>query len=258
MNVVTRSALGAACAAGAMYFLDPVSGRRRRLILRDQCAHTAKRLELGTRDARHEISHQVGDLAGKTKAHLTREQRSDKAICKNVKHAIERSISEPKAISCTVRDGNVFLRGDVLTYEHQRTLDETRAVQGVRVVTDHLTPREPAEGVRRVANGNGHDGWSVAGRVLVGAGSCALLIWGVKERKALSAKGHDLWERSKREVTEKLEHAKDVFELGHHEEAQSLAQEAADAAADVADSIVIRARERERESQESIRTHAAG
>jgi gas vesicle protein len=256
MNVVTRSALGAAVAAGAMYFFDPISGRRRRLILRDQCSHTAKRLELGTRDARHDISHHVGDLAGKTKAHLTHGQTSDKAICKNVKHAIERSISEPKAIDCAVRNGNVFLRGDVLTNEHQRALDETRGVHGVRVVTDHLTPREPAEGVRRIANGNGHDGWSVAGRVLVGAGSCALLLWGVKERKAISAKSHDLWERSKREVTEKLEQAKDVLELGQ-EEVQALAQDAAEAAVDVGDSIVVRAREREREVQDSIRTHAA-
>jgi hypothetical protein len=253
MNVVTRSALGAAFAAGAMYFFDPVSGRRRRLILRDQCAHTAKRLELGTRDARHDLSHHVGDFAGKAKAHLTREERSDKSICKNVKHAIERSSSEPKAISCTVRDGNVFLRGDVLTYEHQRALDEIRGVHGVRVVTDHLTAREPAEGVRPLPNGNGHDGWSVAGRVLVGAGSCALLLWGVKERKALGAKTHELWERSKRGVNEQLEHAKDAFELGH-EEAQAAAQDAAEPAVDVAENIVIRARERQ--SEDSIRAHA--
>jgi osmotically-inducible protein OsmY len=260
MNAVTRSALSVALAAGTMYLLDPVSGRRRRLLLRDQCAQTAKRLELGTRDARHDLSSHVGDLAGKAKSHLGRKEMSDKAICKNVKQAIEHSVTQPKAISCAVRDGNVFLRGDILTYEHQQALDETRAVPGVRVVTDHLTPREPAEGVRPAHNGKSSDGWSIAGRVFVGATSCALLFWGVKERKALSAWGAEtgqaLWKRSKAEVEEKLEGMKDAFESGG-EDAQAVAHEAAQTAADIGESILIRARARETESADPIRTHAS-
>lgn len=37
MNAVTRSVLGAALAAGVMYMLDPVSGRSRRVLLRERC-----------------------------------------------------------------------------------------------------------------------------------------------------------------------------------------------------------------------------
>ena len=260
MNAVTRSALGVALAAGAMYMFDPVSGRRRRLLLRDQCARTAKRLELGTRDARHDLSSHVGDLAVRAKSHLGRGETSDKAICNKVRHAIGRSVAEPKAISCIVHDGNVFLRGDVLTHEHQRVLDEIREVHGIHIVTDHLTPREPAEGVRPLHNGTAGNGWSVAGRVLVGATSCALLLWGVKERKALgewgASTGQALWKRSKQELDARLEDAKNAFESGV-EEVQTLAHEAADATSDIADDVRGRARQSESAAADAIRAHAA-
>lgn len=261
MNAITRSALGVALAAGTMYLFDPVSGRRRRVLLRDQCARTAKRLELGTRDARHDLSTHVGDLAVKAKSHLGHGETSDKAICKNVRRAIGHSVTQPDAISCTVYEGNVYLRGDVLTYEHQRALDETRAVHGVRIITDHLTPREPAEGVRPLQNGKGGDAWSVAGRVLVGATGCALLVWGVKERKALgdwgASTGQALWKRSKREVHEKLEGIKGAFESGL-EEAKTQAHDAADATSDIADNILARARQAESGAVDAIRAHAKG
>ena len=49
MNIVARSVLGIALTAGAMYMFDPVSGRRRRLILRDQCTQAARRVDDGAR-----------------------------------------------------------------------------------------------------------------------------------------------------------------------------------------------------------------
>ena len=208
MNAVSKSLMGMAITAGAIYFFDPVSGRRRRVLLRDQCARAARTVDLGTRDVRHGFTHRMHGFASGTKNRLSRPP-SDKTLAKQTRAALQHSVSRPDAIGCTVSEGNVFLRGDVYSHEHQRALDEIRALRGVRVITDHLSPREVAEGVRRLPNASGKigDGWSVAGRVFAGATGCALLLWGLRERKALgefgSSVGHKLWDAAKEELDER-------------------------------------------------------
>lgn len=243
MNAVTRMALGAVLAAGAMYFFDPVSGRRRRLLVEDQCARTARRLELGTRDARHELSNRVHDFA--VKAHLAREEVSDKTLHKNVQQVIRRSVAHPKAISCKVKEGNVFLRGDVLTLEHQQLLDEARAVEGVRIITDHLTEREPAEGVRPFQDGATGDAWSVAGRVFVGATGCALLVWGIKERKALVSTGQSIWR--------KAEEALENLESADTQESERRVRDVLDATNDIAEGVPARGRKVQSAARDAVR-----
>lgn len=236
MNTVTRSLLGVALTAGAMYMLDPVSGHRRRVLLRDQCARTAKRLELGTRDARHEISHQVHDLTTKARTRLGSGKVSDKSLLKQSRAAISRASSHPEAIACTVHDGHVFLRGDVLTYEHQHLLDELRSMEGVGVITDHLTIREPHEGVRQLQAHNGHGGWSVAGRVFAGATGCALVFWGIKERKALGEFSAAAWKATKKELEEKADEIRAAIESGV-EDARSTSQDTLQASSEVVENI---------------------
>ncbi len=209
MNNLSRSLLSVALTAGAVYLLDPVSGRRRRLLLVDQCERTARNLELRTRDARHELSNQFHSFTARTPANRERAQTSDKALCKQARAAIERSTTHPTAVECTAHDGNVYVRGDILTFEHQHLLDELRSIDGIRVITDHLTPREPHEGVREHPHGNGNDGWSIAGRVFAGATGCALVLWGIKERKALgelgTSAGHALRDFSQKHLHEGAE-----------------------------------------------------
>jgi hypothetical protein len=165
----------------------------------------------GNRDARE------GLFAEGTKSHITR-PTSDKSVCKNVRAALSRAVSHPYAIDCSVSRGHVYLRGDVYSHELQRALDEVRRVPGVLIITDHLTLREAAEGVRPNGSRKSGDGWSVAGRVFAGATSCALLVWGVRERKALGAFGASVGESlrhmSKADVEQKLDHVVDAIERG--------------------------------------------
>lgn len=251
MNSVTRSLLGVALAAGAMYIFDPDSGHRRRVLLRDRCARAAKRLELRTRDARHEVSHQVHDLTAKARTQLARRKVNDKALLKQARAAIARASSHPEAIASTVHDGHVYLRGDVLTYEHQPVLDEMRSLEGVRVITDHLTIREPHEGVRRVHDGEAHDGWSVAGRIFVGATGCALVLWGIKERKTLGELGASTW-RSKNAPRDRTEEIRSALETGI-EDARSASHAATDTSSDVVESIHGRTREGDSGAQGTAR-----
>jgi hypothetical protein len=219
VNNVAKSVLGIAATAGAVYFFDPDSGRRRRVLLRDQCARAARSVDLETRDARHNLSHRMQDLASKAKSSVSH-PTSDKAICTHARKAIHHAVSHPDAIGCTVKAGNVFLRGDVFSHEHQGVLDEIRTVEGVHIITDHLVPREVGEGVRPLTNGSGKvgDGWSVTGRLLVGAAGCALLVWGVKERKTIgefgTTVGKTLWKVSKQEIDAKIDDISQAVDHG--------------------------------------------
>lgn len=242
MNTVTRSLLGVALTAGAMYMFDPVSGHRRRVLLRDQCARTARRIELGTRDARHEVSERARRLASDTRAHLGRSKISDKALLKQSRAAIARASSHPEAIACTAHDGHVYLRGDTLTYEHQHVLDEMRSLEGVRVITDHLTIREPHEGIRRLHGHDEHEGWSVAGRVFAGAAGCALVYWGIKERKSLAEFGTAAWQASKREIEERRREIRDAIGTGV-DEARSAASDVTETGAEALESVHARIHE---------------
>lgn len=219
MNNVGKTLLSAAVTAGAVYFFDPASGRRRRILLRDSCARAARSVDLGTRDARSELS----AVAGRAKNHFT-QPTGDKAINKHAHWALSRTVSHPEAVDCTVRGGHVYLRGDVYAHELQRALDEIRRIPGVLIITDHLTPREAGEGIRPLTKGtNGRrDGWSVAGRLFAGAAGCALLVWGVRERKAIGAFGASVGESlaeswrnaSKMDAEQRFENVADAIEKG--------------------------------------------
>lgn len=216
MNTVSKSLLSMALAAGAVYFLDPVSGRRRRVLLRDQCSRAARSIDLKTRSARHGLSDRMHNIAESTKTQL-KQPTSDRAIGRGLGKVLRRSVSHPRALGVAVHDGHIVLRGDIYSHEHQRVLDEVRALPGVRVITDHLTLREAAESVRPLANGT-RDGWSTVGRVFVGAGGCALLLWGVRERKSLgefgSSVGHAIRDFANKELGGKIDSFEHAIERG--------------------------------------------
>lgn len=218
MNTVSKSLLGMALAAGAVYFLDPVSGRRRRVLLRDQCSRAARAVDLRTRDARHGISDRMQGIASTAKTRFS-PPSSDRTIGRHVHRSLRHAVSHPKSLGVSVRNGNIFLRGDIYSHEHQRLLDQLRAIPGVRVVTDHLNLREAAEGIRPLANGAGKgDGWSTVGRLFVGAGSCALVLWGVRERKAIgelgSSLGHAIRDFTHKELGWNLDEVGHVVDKG--------------------------------------------
>lgn len=234
MNSVARSVMGIALSAGAMYMLDPVSGHRRRLIVRDQCTRAARRVETGTREARRVIGMRA-------KLRFGQDQMNDKQVTARIRDALGRAVSHPGAIDVAVHGGHVILRGDVFAHEHEHLLDAIRDVRGVSIVTDHVTDRERArersEVVRSAREaGAKNGGWTVTSRLLVGTAGCALLVWGIRQRKTLGSLGAELgelgqtlWRTAKHEIDENLENVKSAIERG-----ESALDAARDAARDVA------------------------
>jgi osmotically-inducible protein OsmY len=138
----------AALAAAGAWLLDPVSGRRRRALLRDR---TAGFLRRGARRSERFGRHVASDTQGLAQraAHARPEPRVlDDATLKNkVETEIFRDADSPKGrVSVNAQHGIVQLRGEVDSPDLIDDLvEKTRAIQGVREVENLLhVPGSPA------------------------------------------------------------------------------------------------------------------
>lgn len=234
MNSLARSIVGAAVTAAAVYFLDPVNGRERRVLLQDRCKRAARRIDWSTRALRRDASERY--FASRPKAAFRPE--SDRAVGKSVCGAVRQAVSHPESIDVAVDQGHVILRGDLLPHEHQRLLDEVRRQPGVFIVTDHLSEQR-GNGEYAVDSGlafrsaRGRGGWGTTGRVLAGCAGSALVFWGIRERKALGEFGVAIAEEFQRAMERNL---REGFDADAAKDAVDAAKESvADAAAKKAD-----------------------
>ena len=141
-------AAGGAAGATALYFVDPVSGRRRRKVAVDRVAATTRH---GRRRVGRAAHHVEAAAIGRTRrlAHLREEQKQfdDVTLARKVETMLFRDPRVPKGeIDVNVQRGVVQLRGVVPTSGMLDDLVErTRAVQGVLEVESLLhLPSEPA------------------------------------------------------------------------------------------------------------------
>jgi hypothetical protein len=219
MNALARSIAGVALTAAAVYFLDPVSGRQRRVLLQDKCRRAARRIDRETRNVRRDVSERY--FASRDKAPEPTRQKSDRAVSKTVCGAIRQSVAHPESIDVAVDHGHVLLRGHLMAHEHQRLLDEVRRQPGVFVITDHLSEHfGNGNGESSIDDGHkfrsaaGRSAWGTTGRVLGACAGGALLFWGIRERKALGEFGVAIAEEFQRamdhNVREGLDAAKDT------------------------------------------------
>jgi osmotically-inducible protein OsmY len=134
-------AAGAGTAAGAAYFLDPSSGKRRRHIARDRIAALVRR---GGRRAERTGGYGAHTVAGKAKGAAASaaptETPSDETLADRVRSVVLRPADAPKGdVNINVVDGVVYLRGEVDEPDRIRGLVEaTEKVDGVRRVESLL------------------------------------------------------------------------------------------------------------------------
>lgn len=209
MNSLARSIIGAAVTAAAVYFLDPVSGQQRRVLLQDRARRAARRLDLGTRDVRRGAAERYFASRGKAPDRQPMRKKSDRAVNKIVCGAVRHLVEHPESIDVAVERGHVFLRGKLMPHEHQRLLDFVRRQPGVFVVTDHLgehlgNGEFAIDRGRAFRSAAGLSGWGTTGRVLGACAGGALLFWGIRERKALGDFGMAVAEEFQRAMERNL------------------------------------------------------
>lgn len=120
--------------AGLMYFLDPGSGARRRLWLREKWA----RPTLAGAEAR------TDRIAGAGAAAVP---NADDELARRVRLALERALPQPPAVEVIAHHGLVILSGEVSAEEQDTVLACVRGVPGVKEVENRIEVRTAAGNV---------------------------------------------------------------------------------------------------------------
>lgn len=133
---------GIALGAGLMYMLDPVVGRRRRALLRDQAYSATHRTQDRLRKSAEYTRDRARGVYAETRGRFRHDEASDDVVRDRVRAAIGRAVSHAGALSVDVSEGVVTLRGPVLATEVDNLLKVAASVRGVEEVNDQLDVHE--------------------------------------------------------------------------------------------------------------------
>ncbi len=160
MKMRRTLALAGSFGFGALtvFFLDRVSGRRRRALLRDRTDHIlhsgSDTLESTSRD----IAHRAQGLFARGRDILFmrrfRERVPDEILVARARAALGRCVSHPHTIHVTAQDGTLILTGTILTNETETLLARLSKVPGVKLVDCRLHEYESPDHVPSLQGGS--------------------------------------------------------------------------------------------------------
>lgn len=190
MGTVVNCTRAALLGAGAMYFIDPGRGRRRRALMRDQGIRLAHRARRGFNKAVRDLANRRRGLAAVAISRIPfrSEQSADYIIEARVRSRLGRLVSHPHAVDVSVHQGICVLSGDVLSSEAGSLLHGVSGVPGVSSVRDQLNVHEGAGDFPALQGGTRkprpqfellQENWTPAARLLTGGAGTALAIYGL-------------------------------------------------------------------------------
>ena len=185
----------AALGAGAMYFLDPRSGGRRRALVRDQGVHARRRVREVADKTANDVRNRAVGLAARSRRLWHREPVSDAQLVERVRATLGRAVSHSSALEVTASDGRVRVSGPILVSEAGRVLRTVRRVPGVREVEEaldvHVVADIPALQGASERTGDLPDilqrRWSPTTRLMLALAGAALAAAGGARRDRLGA-----------------------------------------------------------------------
>jgi osmotically-inducible protein OsmY len=135
---------GAAIGAGIMYFFDPISGNRRRALLRDQFVHLANK-SCDVADAKYrDMQNRMYGTFAEMRSSLRHDEPSDEVLCDRVRSAIGRYTTHPAAIEVDAQNGTITLSGPILAREVDDLMRAVYSVRGVTTIQNQLDVRPSA------------------------------------------------------------------------------------------------------------------
>lgn len=152
MNAVTKIASAFAAGATAMYFLDPLVGRRRRALVRDKGVAAGHDIEDFARSKGRRAADRLNGVVAETKAALAAAPVGDEQLRERIRSRLGRTVESPGDIEVDVSQGHVVLRGYARYDEIAEVLDKVSLMRGVGSIDCHLVAAEslPSQGFARV------------------------------------------------------------------------------------------------------------
>jgi len=184
----------AAASAGAAYFLDPRSGRRRRALLRDQASRLAHEgcefVGKAGRDARQ----RARGLFEESTNRFRNPSADDVILEERVRAELGRLSTHAGAIEVASNEATIRLSGDILEVEVPHVLAGVQGVRGVEDVINEMRLHEEADSIPSL-QGQGEmrparfeylqENWSPAPRLLAGATGLAFMLGGFRQRSPI-------------------------------------------------------------------------
>lgn len=138
MSLIRGLALG----AGAMYFLDARSGKRRRAMIRDKADMAVTDFADLMGKAGRDLQNRAQGMGASARSLFDRTEVADDVLVQRIRSRMGRLISRPSAIDVAVHQGRVVLRGPILADEVDALMNGVYAVKGVSWVDNQLEVHE--------------------------------------------------------------------------------------------------------------------
>ena len=142
MNTITRIATAFAAGAAAMYYLDPLVGRRRRALVRDKGVAAGHDIEHFARAKSKRAADKLHGVVAETKAALAAAPVGDAQLRERIRSRLGRLVDAPGDIAVDVRGGRVVLRGHAASAEIDEVIDKLSLMRGVESIESHLVASE--------------------------------------------------------------------------------------------------------------------
>lgn len=193
---------------GAMYFLDPDRGARRRAIAGDKAAAAARKLPRAVHVTKQDLANRVQGLWAGTRNLLKVEEPNDAVTEARIRSKMGRVVSHPHSIHVNSQNGHVTLRGIILADEVPALLRCIKSVPNVGSIENRMKEYDSPEGVPSLQGVSRREPrmeffqqyWSPAARFAAGTAGTAALAYGLAKRNAvgvgLGAAGSALLARS--------------------------------------------------------------
>lgn len=139
MNAVVRLAVAFAAGAAAMYYFDPVAGRRRRALARDQGIAAGHDVEDFARAKSKRAADRAHGVKARARARLADEPIDDLQLHERIRSKLGRLVDNASAITVQVSNGHVVLTGSASEEEIESLAEAVSSMQGVESVDNQLS-----------------------------------------------------------------------------------------------------------------------
>jgi osmotically-inducible protein OsmY len=148
-HVMTGGFVAGMLAGIALAFvMDPVSGRRRRALIRDKMTRAGNTTSEAAQGAAIDLSNRARGIAAEAQSAVRQQPVDDGRLVDRVRSELGRVTSHPRSVKVLASGGTITLSGPVLADEVDQILQAARRVHGVSDVNDqlerHSTPDIPA------------------------------------------------------------------------------------------------------------------
>lgn len=166
LSVLTSAGIGAAL----VYLFDPVSGNRRRALVRERASksvHDAQRfLDIASRDLQNRSLGMMEEM----RSRMAGQKVDDDKLVRRVAAKLGHHMMRAKDVGITAEDGVVTLQGPVLSSEIDAVLRAIGRIPGVREVRSQLEIHEPSDEMQHTQRKK----WTPARRLAMGSAGLIL------------------------------------------------------------------------------------